>query len=104
MKLYKLLIKSFISLWCLYFFECVSIKIKQAPLPDNQYRQANVPPVLAVIFDVPEYSKDDLYKWTDFINSNTMLMAKNKLKNEEIKNESYSKRLKRIGTIKATIK
>jgi hypothetical protein len=80
------------------------LTIKQPPLADDQYRQANVPPALAVIFDVPAYSQDDLYKWTDFIQANTQMIAKNKLKNEVAVNQSYAERLKRIGLVKANIK
>jgi hypothetical protein len=85
-------------------FGIQGLKIKQPPLPDDQYRQANVPPALAVIFDVPAYSKDDLYKWSDFIQANTKMISNNKLKNEEAVARSYSERLKRIGLVKAYIK
>ena len=103
MKIINIIVRSIVLIF--FFVEMMTgPKLKQPPLPDNQYRQANVPPVLAVIMDVPSFSKDDLFKWNDFIQANTMLVAKNKMKNEEIIEKSYENRLKRIGLIKAKLK
>lgn len=81
----------------------LSYEIKQSPLTDNQYRQANVPPVVAVIMDVPAYGKKELFKWDKFIQANSMKVFENRKKNEELELKMYKDRLKRMGAIKAKI-
>jgi hypothetical protein len=73
------------------------------PFADNQYRQANVPPALAVIIDMPAYGKSALFKWNDFIQANTNLITMNQRKNEDIIHKSYSDRLTRMGLLNSKI-
>ncbi len=78
-------------------------KNKMFPFADSQYRQANVPPIIAVIFDVPAYGKSELFKWNDFIKANEMAIQRNRKSQQEIIDDSFNDRLKRIGLIKAKL-
>ena len=81
----------------------LKFKNKQLPLVDNQYRQAEVPPMIAVMFDVPAYGKMGLYQWSDYIQANKDLILKNKKEKNAIINKSYADKLKRIGMMKAVV-
>jgi hypothetical protein len=70
---------------------------------DDQYRQANVPPVVAVMFDVPSYAKKELYKWHDYVQANTYVIAKNRRKNNEVLDKFYKDKLTRMGKLRAMI-
>jgi hypothetical protein len=80
-----------------------SIKLQQGPFDDNQWRQANVPPVVAVMFDVPSYGKTELFKWNDFIQANTQKIYENKKKNSNDIDTAYRDRLNRIALLKSKI-
>jgi hypothetical protein len=81
--------------------ESLKIKNGQFPLADSQYRQANVPPLIAVMFDVPAYGKNELFRWNDFIKANELSIQRNRKNKEAVIDESYRDRLKRIGLMKA---
>jgi len=83
--------------------ESFKIKNKQFPLADSQYRQANVPPLIAVMFDVPAYGKSELFKWNDFIKANEMSIKNNQKNKKKIIDETYRDRLTRIGLMKTKI-
>jgi hypothetical protein len=83
--------------------ESIKIKNSQFPLADSQYRQANVPPLIAVMFDVPAYGKSELFRWNDFIKANERSIQNNHKNKKKIIDELYRDKLKRIGLMKAKI-
>ena len=99
--LFKILIT--FTMISIVFSNRLKSKIKDEPLVDDQYRQANVPPIVAVLIDMPSYGKTELYKWNDYIQANTLLIAKNRKKNEDLLDQTYSDRLNRMGRMKARI-
>lgn len=90
------------------FFKClISLRVtfrhksKQGPLYDDQYRQAEVPPFISTVFEIPNYSKNDLYKWHDYIKANKELVAKNNRKNNDLYSKVYLDTLDTIGKLQA---
>lgn len=73
---------------------------QQVNLMDTQYRQADVPPVVAVMFDVPSYSKNDLYKWENYITANKELIRKNEEEDKKVLEKIYDDRMTRLGKLK----
>ena len=70
----KLLILLLLTL-LFQFLKC--IKIKQFPkdakgqaTQDQDFRQANIPPIITVMMDVPGYGVSGLNKWEDYIHDN----------------------------------
>ncbi len=75
------------------------IKLKQI-IQDNQYPQAQVPPLISVLMNVPAYGRNDLYAWDGYIEANKQLIKEaehNKLENAM---KNYSARFDRIGKLK----
>ena len=99
--------KIILFLTIILFKHTIQIQFKfsnnQQPFADDQYRQANVPPIVTTIFDVPEYGNTELFKWSDYIQANTLLVSKNKKFNQEKRDKVYFDRLNRLGKLKAKI-
>ena len=77
--------------------ECVKLNI------EYDYKQAVVPPLVSVVFDVPQFGRKELFKFYDYIKDNLkmirnekgrMLYEKEKYENEIIK-EKYMNNVRR---------
>lgn len=80
-----------------------AIKIKQLPVADSQWRQANVPPMIAVMFDVPAYGKTGLYEWNDIIKSNNKLIEDDRKNNREMNKNLFENKLSQINQIEEAL-
>jgi hypothetical protein len=88
----------------LLIINCIqAIRIKQMPVPDSQWRQANVPPMIAVMFDVPAYGKSGLYDWDDIVRSNVKLIEDNRQNNREINKDLFENKLNQINQIEEAL-
>jgi len=79
------------------------IRLKQLPVPDSQWRQANVPPMIAVMFDVPAYGKSGLYDWDDIVRSNMKLIEDDRKSTNQINKDLFKNKLSQINQIKEAL-
>jgi hypothetical protein len=82
---------------------CVKLNI------EYDYKQAVVPPLVSVVFDVPQYGRKELFKFYDYIKDNLkiirnekgkMLHEKEKYENEIIKEEYMNKVRRKVDLCK----
>ena len=79
-----------------FFILTYSLRIAPINAVDDKYRQANVPPLVSVIFDVPQYGKPELNKWSEYIIANNELIKKKRKDLIYLKEQLYQNKLKRI--------
>jgi len=97
--LFHLILVIYINLIFLSYSNAVRIKSKQFT-EDDQFPQAQVPPLISVLMNVPAYGRKDLYAWDKYIQANKNLMKQADKRKQDSALKVYSDRLKRIGKLK----
>jgi len=81
-----------------------SIKIKLRQFTeDDQFVQAQVPPLISVLMNVPAYGRKELYDWDSFIDGNKKLMKDIDKKKKDTEFKIYSNKLSQIGKVRANL-
>jgi hypothetical protein len=83
--------------WLINIIAGFKLRSKQPPVYDNQYRQADVPPQIAAIWDVPSYGKKALFKWNEYVRANTYLLAQHQARQREVEEDLYRQKLDRLS-------
>ena len=97
--LFHVILTIYINLLMLNYSNLVRIKTKQFT-PDDQFAQAQVPPLISVLMNVPAFGRKDLYDWDKYIQANKNLMKQADKRKNDAALKVYSDRLKRIGKLK----
>ena len=83
---------------CICFMN--TLRVAPVNVVDSQYRQANVPPLVSVIFDVPQYGREEREKWKEFIRVNKELVDNKRKEVDDIRNKIIKEKLKHIGHLR----
>ena len=94
-------IRLFILAICIFFIK--TLRVAPVKVVDSQYRQANVPPLVSVIFDVPQYGRAEREKWKEFIKVNKDLIEKARKEVKEERQKEIEEKLKHIGHLKGSL-
>lgn len=81
-----------------FFILTYSLHTAPVNAVDDKFRQANVPPLVSVIFDVPQFGKPELKKWTEYVNANNELIKKKRKELNFLKEQLYQNKFNRIET------
>ena len=94
-------IRLFILAIYIFFIKC--LRMAPANVVDSQYRQANVPPLVSVLFDVPQYGRAEREKWKEFIKANKDLIEKTRREVEDERKKEIIEKLRHIGHLEGGI-
>ncbi len=66
-------------------------------IPNDEYKQAPVPPNIVIMQDMPQYGVKSLQKWEDYIQGNLRMINDFKLRKNRSHLNLYKNRLSRIA-------
>ena len=66
-------------------------------IPNDEYKQAPIPPNIVVMQDMPQYGVKSLQKWEDYIHGNLRMINDFKLRKNRAHINLYKNRLSRIS-------